>query len=89
MTDSAKIKRLNQIKVMLEKVSPYPWSYDEKFCLVDSFNPKISVCNTDCPGKTSHMVANDGKFISNSPESVEWLIEELEKAWGIDSEEFE
>jgi hypothetical protein len=35
------------------------------------------------------MVANDGKFISNSPESVEWLIEELEKAWGIDSEEFE
>ena len=89
MNDSVKIKKLNEIKALLAKVSPYPWSYDENFCLVDSYDPKISVCNTDCAGKTSHMVVNDGKFISKSTENTEWLIGELEKAWGIYNEEFE
>lgn len=83
MSDNVKIKKLNEIKTLLEKVSPYPWSYDEDFCLVDSYDPKISVCNTDCAGKTSHIVANDGKFISKSPANIQWLVEELEKAWGI------
>ena len=72
---------------MLETVSIYPWSYDEDFRTVDSNNPKVSVCLTDMAGKTKYEAENDGKFIATSPESVEWLIEELEKAWGINSPE--
>ena len=47
--------------------------------IIFKYNPKVSVCLTDMAGKTKYEAENDGKFIATSPESVEWLIEELEK----------